>query len=342
MQHAKTDILIVGAGLAGASTAYHLARTSDREVLIIDKEATPGEHSSGRNASYIREYMEEPALQALATEGAAVLRRGTLAEYRRCGALLMGLGEEDAGKYCRVARGRGRWCPDDGTADVAGLLQSYLTGRRVQCSTELLDWRREGDGLSVQTSQGPITCRLLVNAAGPWGGQVGNLPLTPMGRHLFATPPLDWADPNWPFVWDVKGGLYFRPESGGLLLSVCDEWAAAPGDYSTDPAVAELLAERVMRLQPGLSEITIQRSWVGQRTFAEDRKFVIGFDPRERRLFHVAGLGGHGVTTSYPVGKLAASLILGRSDPLAASFDPARLLRPHTHPQPTPASEFVV
>src|SRR5690606_23219434 len=99
-------------------------------------------------------------------------------------------------------------------------------------------------------------------------------------------------------VWHGREGLYFRPESGGLLMSVCEETQAEPGDYREDPARLEELAEKLERLQPGLADISIRTSWVGQRTFAPDRNFVIGFDPREAGLFHVCGLGGHGITSS--------------------------------------------
>ena len=54
--------------------------------------------------------------------------------------------------------------------------------------------------------------------------------------------PIEWVDPGWPCVWDTNGGLYFRPESGGLLLSCCDETPAAPGDYAEDPAMLDELA----------------------------------------------------------------------------------------------------
>ncbi len=147
-----------------------------------------------------------------------------------------------------------------------------------------------------------------------------------MNRHLFNTPPMGWVDPKWPFVWDVEGGIYFRPESGGLLLSACDEQAAEPGDYTENPDVLDNLAERFERLQPGLENLSILRSWVGQRTFAPDRLFVIGFDPRDDRLFHVAGLGGHGVTTSYAVGRIATEMILGKENEFSTLFSPSRLV----------------
>jgi glycine/D-amino acid oxidase-like deaminating enzyme len=222
----------------------------------------------------------------------------------------------------------GRWCPQDGTIDAAGLLQAYLTGQHVMYETRVLGWTRTVAGLCVHTNRGEMTCRLLVNAAGPWAGALGSIPLEPRNRHLFITTQLDWVGSDWPTVWDGRRGLYFRPESGGLLLCACDEAPAPPGDYSEDPHMLGVLHEKVETLQPGLGELSIRRSWVGQRTFAADQRFVIGFDPRNEHVFHVAGLGGHGVTASFGIGDLAADLILsGRNDP-SDKFAPGRLIPP--------------
>jgi D-arginine dehydrogenase len=326
MSSRETDILIVGAGIAGASTAYHLQRSTDRPVLILDKESTAGVHSSGRNASFIREKIEEGALQPLLSEGAAFLRSGQLAHYHRCGLILLGAGEQDASRFIPQARGTGLWCPQDGVVDVAALLQSYLLGQEVRWDTEVLGWAERGAGLVVSTSAGDIACQMLVNAAGPWAGQLGNLPLTPKNRHIFTTPPLEWADPDWPFVWDVQNNLYFRPESGGLLLSCCDEKPAAPGDYEVEFACTEELAEKLATHQPGLGALSIQNTWVGQRVFAPDDHFVIGFDPRDHKIFHVGALGGHGITSSYAVGRIAAEMIGSGTSSASNPFDPARLL----------------
>ena len=43
-----------------------------------------------------------------------------------------------------------------------------------------------------------------------------------------------------------------------------------------------------------------------------DGRFVIGEDSKLKGFFWVAGLGGHGVTTSFSVGNLSSDLILGR------------------------------
>lgn len=322
----ETDILIVGAGMAGAATAYHLARRSDRRVAIVEKESLPGEHSSGRNAAFIREYAGDDAMQPVTTAGAEVLRSAELAEYAKCGCMLLGLGETDVRDHFPLARGRGRWCPEDGTVDVDGLLKTYLAGRDVRFDTEVQGWERQGKRLRVQTNQGRVSCEVLVNASGPWAGRLGNLPLTPLKRHIFITTPMKHINPGWPFVWDVDHGFYFKPESGGLLLCPCDETPSEPGDYSEDPALLVQLGEKLANFQPELSDVSIQSSWAGQRTFAPDRRFVIGFDPRDHGVFHVAGLGGHGVTASYAVGDIAAGLLLGEQGDRAAAFVPSRLV----------------
>ncbi|MCH8966292.1 MAG: FAD-binding oxidoreductase [Planctomycetes bacterium] len=193
-----------------------------------------------------------------------------------------------------------------------------------------LGWQNVDNALRVETSEGTILCKLLVNAAGPWAGTLGGLPLTPMNRHLFVTGPVDWAEPNLPCVWDGNLGLYFRPESGGLLLSCCDETPASPGDYQEDPAVLDQLARKLASSQPGLGDLSIRHKWVGQRVFAPDRRFAIGFDPRCDRVFHVAALGGHGVTASHEVGRLAASLIIDHATDNAKTLDPASPFNPAT------------
>ncbi len=320
------DVLIVGAGLGGAATAYHLTRRTRARTLVVEQEAVPGVHSSGRNAAIVRQRSDDPALAGLLREGASHLRSGCLGSFEQRGLMDLGLGDEDVRRYFPRARGRGLWCPKDGTVDVAGVLQTYLAGIRVRFDTKVVGWTGRGSELRVDTNQGEIVCRVLVNAAGPWAGALGDLPLTPMNRHLLVTPPMDWADPRWPCVWDERNGLYFRPESGGLLLSCCDEFSSEPGDYREDPAILEQLAEKVASLQPDLGELSISSMWVGQRVFAPDRRFVIGFDPREGRVFHVAGLGGHGVTASFAVGRLAAELITGGYAEGSDAFMPSRLL----------------
>jgi glycine/D-amino acid oxidase-like deaminating enzyme len=93
----SAQIVVVGAGFAGAATAYHLARRGARNILIVEQERVAGYHASGRNASLIRQVISEPSTQALAREGAAFLRQlpgdwPLPVTYEENGSMLLGSG----------------------------------------------------------------------------------------------------------------------------------------------------------------------------------------------------------------------------------------------------------
>ncbi|MEE9143684.1 MAG: FAD-dependent oxidoreductase, partial [Candidatus Binatia bacterium] len=78
---------------------------------------------------------------------------------------------------------------------------------------------------------------------------------------------------------------------------------------------------------PGVLSVGIKKSWAGIRTLSSDGRFLIGWDPQVRGFFWVAGLGGHGVTTSSSVGSLAASLILDANEKgRGEEFSPERFV----------------
>ena len=360
--------VVIGAGFAGAATAYHLARRGVADVLILEQETVPGFHSSGRNAAMIRQCVPDAALLALARDGAAFLRQlpgdwPEPAQFKKNGSLLLGSGagwEKLRGdaqlggrlgvetEVWSVAQAKERvpvlaetafegavWCGTDGVVDIHALLLGYLKGAmskgvRVRYHSRVSSIRPTDDGFEVVTQEDAIKTRVLVNASGAWANVIARmtgaveLPLCPYRRHLFISPPLPWVDPHWPFVWDVTHDIYFRPEGEGLLLCACDQQEMAPGDPPEDSAVRELLAEKIQRFMPGLSSVPINKSWAGLRTITRDGRFVIGWDPKIERLFWVAGLGGHGVTTSASVGALAAQLLIEGRSQEADAFSPAR------------------
>lgn len=363
--------VIIGAGFAGAATAYHLARRGVTDIMILEQERLAGVHSSGRNASMVRQVVSQPAIMHLAKEGADFLRSLPAdwpipMSYQQNGSLLLGSGEgwmrlsrdaerakqagieveiwspEKAKAYVPVLRDSNFegavWCRTDGVVDIHALLTGYIQaaaalGTQVRYGSALKRIEtKDGRATGVMTVEGTIGTEVIINAAGPWAGVVGNmvgaveLQLRPCRRHLFLSAPLGWVDPAWPFVWDDAHGVYFRPDSGGLLLCPCDQDEMAPGDPPTDNAVTELLAEKVRQYFPAMSDLAIRKSWAGLRTLSSDGRFVIGWDPNVQGFFWVAGLGGHGVTTSSSVGALAASLILDRNASEPREFSPQRFV----------------
>jgi glycine/D-amino acid oxidase-like deaminating enzyme len=363
--------VIIGAGFAGAATAYHLARRGAKEILILEQEVMAGVHSSGRNAAMVRQVVSDPAMMALTRDGAAFLRSlptdwPVPTDFRQNGSLLLGSGEgwkklssdaavaqqtgievecwsaERAKDVVPVLKDSnfdgGVWCPSDGVVDIHALLSGFLKSAisagaeiRYNCTLRGIEVK-DRSVTGVSTDSEVIRTETVINAAGAWAESIGKLagttdvPLRPCRRHLFVSAPLPWVDRRWPFVWDLTHNLYFRPEAGGLLLCPCDQDEMAPGIPPTDGSIAELLAEKVTRFLPAMTGIAIKRNWAGLRTLTADGRFVIGWDPRVKGFFWVAGLGGHGVTASSSIGALAAGLILEGDNARAREFSPERFL----------------
>ncbi|MGH7859974.1 MAG: FAD-dependent oxidoreductase, partial [Candidatus Binatia bacterium] len=90
----NAPIVILGAGFAGAATAYHLAQRGVSNVLVIEAESRPGAHASGRNASLVFQLLKDLDEARLVIEGARFLANpppgfSDRPLFRRCGSLLV-------------------------------------------------------------------------------------------------------------------------------------------------------------------------------------------------------------------------------------------------------------
>lgn len=229
------------------------------------------------------------------------------------------------------------WNPHDGVVDIHALLHGYLAGARrggarIEYRRAITAVRvRGGRVVAVEADGMAVEAGCVVNAAGAWAGEVGRLAgvgartLGPRRRHLFQTL-VDVPIPrDWPFVWHNDLDVYFRPEGDGLLMSPCDATPHPPREPLVDAAVERLLAQKITRAFPALAAARITSAWACLRTFARDERFVIGRDPEVEGLVWVAGLGGHGMTTSCAVGRLGAAAVLGEASEALHYFSPARL-----------------
>ena len=62
----RARIVIIGAGICGAATAYFLARDGESDVVVLEAEDAYNRHSSGRSASYFVPMYETRLLAHLA------------------------------------------------------------------------------------------------------------------------------------------------------------------------------------------------------------------------------------------------------------------------------------
>lgn len=197
------DVLVVGAGMAGASLAFELAPLA--RVVVLEQESAPGYHATGRSVALFTEAYGPPLMRRLArasrpfleappegfAEHALLAPRGLLAiarehelplleaELARTRELLPDAERLDAAGLRETLPVlapqyvAGMRVPDGGDIDVAALQQGYLRGLRRHGGRVLTDARvvrvsREGHAWSVESRAGTFTAPLLVNAAGAW------------------------------------------------------------------------------------------------------------------------------------------------------------------------------
>ena len=340
----SADIVIVGAGMAGASLAAALAPHAS--VLLLEAEDHPGYHSTGRSAAFWSETYGGPFVQPLTTASGPFLAghgllkpRGSLhiAEAGGAGALDR-MHAEFAGSVLLERIGRegveraipgvseawteGLLEPSCADIDVAALHALYLRSARQSEATLLTRARLEsvrkgGRGWMLETTAGAVEGRMLVDAAGAWADPVARLAgvrplgIQPYRRTLVQLRISPEAPPELPLVIDSGGRFYFKPEAGGRLwLSPHDESACEPCDCAPEEMDVATAIDRLEAVVDWKVE-RVERSWAGLRTFAPDRRPVYGFDPGVRDFVWVAGQGGFGIQTAPAAAALAAALILG-------------------------------
>ncbi|MDO6413167.1 FAD-dependent oxidoreductase [Sphingomonas sp. BIUV-7] len=355
MDQWSTDIAIVGAGIAGATLAAALAPHA--KVMLIEAEAHPGYHSTGRSAAFWSESYGGPAVQPLTTASYA-----GLAPYlspRSClhiadadgEAALTALGDAFAGRapafraidraelearipglaphYTRALEERS--CED---IDVAryhadALADARRAGTTVITDAQVFEILRSGGAWTIRTTAGDVRARLIVDAAGAWASEIAALAgaapiaITPHRRTIvqLRTDPAPSAD--MPLVMDAAERFYFKPEAGGRLwLSPHDESPVAAHDVAAEELDVAIAIDRLEHAVDWRI-VRRERSWAGLRSFAPDRAPVYGFDDRVPGFFWFAGQGGFGIQTAPAAAAIGAALLLGKAaDPFAANIDP--------------------
>ncbi|HVQ09171.1 MAG TPA: FAD-dependent oxidoreductase [Allosphingosinicella sp.] len=351
------DVAIVGAGMAGASLAAEIAGAAS--VLILEAEARPGFHATGRSAAFWSETYGGPLIQPLTSASRPALTpflspRGAIHVADAAGReALAALSDEFAGAEValeRLDRGalearlpglrpgwdEGLYEPSCADIDVAGLHAFYLAKARragavLATGARVARIERAGSGWLID---GNREARILVNAAGAWADEVaalaGEAPIgiAPHRRtiaQLRVDPPVPY---DLPLVVDAAGRFYFKPEAGGRLwLSPHDETPSAACDCAPEEIDVAIAIDRLERVVDWRIE-RVEHKWAGLRSFAPDRLPVYGYSGSGRGFFWCAGQGGFGIQTAPAAAALAAGLLLGRPpgaiDPtpyLAARFE---------------------
>jgi sarcosine oxidase subunit beta len=198
------------------------------------------------------------------------------------------------------------------------------------------------------TTGGEVECDVVVNAAGPWAGDVGatlGAPVTilPQRHEVFVIHLLDHVNYTIPEFGEyfpgtnglAHGGLYIQHHTPTALLaglhggladqsepSHPDEYARTVSETSVEPLAAEI-AHRF----PAFERAGVDKGWTGLYPLSADEKPLLGPCDADGTILCAGGCGGFGLQVSPMIGQLAAEwAIYGepRTLPSASRFGPGR------------------
>ncbi len=222
------------------------------------------------------------------------------------------------------------YLPTDGYIDPSQLTYALAEGARRRGAEVCTSTRATGIHVlrgrvqSVETDKGDIETEIVVNAGGMYARDIGRLagvevPVVPMAHEYLVLEP-SGLPTDMPTMRDPSLLVYFRPESGGLIMGGyernCAPWSldGIPGDFNAKlleedwPRFEELLENAIVRV-PTLADMGVVKLINGPEAFTPDGEFILG--PAGVAGFWVAaGFCAHGLAGAGGMGKLVAEWIV--------------------------------
>jgi len=358
----RYDLLVIGAGIMGATAALRAAQGGMR-VIVVERDVA-GSGASGVNAGTLSLQIKRVGLMRYALRGYEWWREaGEAVGFKRTGGYTLAftaseqaLLEErmtkkrDAGAPIELvspAEARARepalsdrvvgasYCAADGYADstrtgpyLRGLLRAANVHLHEHTLARSID--AGGDGFRVATPGGPIDARRLLIASGAWTASVAamlgvTLPINVRVNTVSVTEP----GPRrlHAAIGHATGLLTLKQKANGSYL-IGGGWqgrgspATGRGEVDGETLLQNLRLARFA--VPALAHTRVLRSWTGFEASVADHYPLAGVLPGVPNAYVLACVRG-GYTIGPFIGPLVADLILGR-EPELPLFDPTRVL----------------
>ncbi len=221
---ATADVIIIGGGVMGASTAYHLALRGQHNIILLEKEDFFGQGATGRCAGGVRYQFGTEINIRLSLLSLPMLERfkqeiGQSIDYRKIGYLFLlttpdevnifkhivslqnSLGAQtewisgdDIRKMLPILRLpdvlAGSFNPRDGLVDPNSVVMGYIgaaqrLGVKALTSSPVTRIQvHSGRVTRVHTPEQTISAPIIVDATGPWAGHTGQM----AGLHVPVSP----------------------------------------------------------------------------------------------------------------------------------------------------------
>ena len=362
--------VIIGGGIVGCSTAYHLGKLGWKDTVLLERhKLSSGStfHAAGlvgqlRTSANITQLLGHSVALYNTLEAETGLATG----WKMNGGLRLAC---NAARWTELRRqattahsfglemhllspqeARDLWplmdisdlvgaafLPTDGQVNPSDITQSLAKGARMRGVRILEDTRVLGIELdrgrvrAVLTEHGRIECEVVVNCAGQWAREVGqmagvNVPLVSVQHQYLITEAIPGITRDLPTLRDPDRLTYYKEEVGGLVMGGYEPnpipWAVdgiAPGfnfqllqpDWEHFQPILDLAMARV----PALENAGIKELLNGPESFTPDGNFILGQAPGVGGFFVGAGFNAFGIASGGGAGKVLAEWIVGGEAP---------------------------
>ena len=370
------DAVVIGGGIVGVSTAFWLSRAG-LDVVLVEMRDGLSTLTTPVSAECFRAQFAEPAMAALAIPSLEMFENfddvlglpGYSISIKQQGYLFLTdnsatvgdlkenveqqhkLGVRDSEflehdeilarfSYVSPSVLAATFRQRDGWLSCHETTQGFAKGcdARFFINTKTTGIQTDKKGIcAVETNRGILQTRIVVNAAGPFAGEIGrmvnlDLPLEPVRRQkVYITTSVDIPQ-NAPFTVDVNNNSYWRPEPGGVIIGWVDsdEPVSQPSEkVHTDWEFPAIALDKVKRLTPLFQEIekTVRQPDIttsaGFYVYTPDDQPLIGPVPEVPGFYVNCGYWA-GVMLSPQAGKRIADLVTGKMDPKENLLRPTR------------------
>lgn len=365
------QIVVIGGGIIGCSTAYHLARDHKADVLLLEQGAlTSGStwHAAGlvgqlRSSASITRVLKYSVELYKGLEAETGLATG----WKMTGCLRLATNQDRWTEFKRLATTAGSfgmemhlvspeevkrmwplmnvddlvgasWLPTDGQASPSDITQSLAKGARMHGAKIVENVRvtgfemKDGRITAVKTTLGDVACEKVVNCAGQWARQVGemagiNVPLQAVKHQYIITEKIDGLSSDAPTIRDPDRRTYYKEEVGGLVMGgyepnpqpwltddLPNDWAFRLFDDDYDHFEQHMI-QAVTRV-PALETVGVKQMINGPESFTPDGNFILGAAPECKNMFVGAGFNAFGIASGGGAGWVLAQWVIDGEAPL--------------------------
>ncbi|MCI0622623.1 MAG: FAD-binding oxidoreductase [Acidobacteria bacterium] len=369
------DAVIIGGGIMGASIGHFLAKRKFGKVVLLEQR-TLAAVSTGASAANVRTYYSNPVTVQLAKRAVEMFENdkeelGGDCGFRQIGfLLLLDEGWKVAGdQILRTEISNGVEVKEVSRGDIAELApQLSLDGvvggifeprsgytDPVRTTQSLVnrakDWglvAYEGVGatalrlqnsrvVGVETKQGTLETGLVVNAAGPWGGEVGTWASLKYSLRWSRESDLVMQLPanfgRLPVVSDPTLRFYFRPHDNDKLLAglgfpkEIEPLDINNYDRNLDLKTRRRIEQSLFQRLPALESAEYHHGYASIYTITDDWHPIVGPEPDLEGYYAFFGGSGHGYKLAPPIGESLADIITGKTPKIDIhAFRPTRFL----------------